>query len=141
MGTENRKTCATGNIGGFVIFRYNTNGQEAVVPLENRNANALVLAFDNTGNTATDVALNVVSTQNVNIPLNIRVDTGTTIGSGSIPLNANGHISFVLATQYPATSGTRGTLEFTSPAGASISLLGIRSPPALTFTTLPPLAK
>ena len=28
----------TGNVGGFVIFRYNSNGQEAVVPLENRTA-------------------------------------------------------------------------------------------------------
>ena len=29
-----------GNIGGFVIFRYNPNGQEAVVPLESRGASA-----------------------------------------------------------------------------------------------------
>ena len=31
-----------------MIFRYNPNGQEAVVPLESRNANAYILAFDNT---------------------------------------------------------------------------------------------
>ena len=37
-----------GNIGGFVIFRYNPNGQEAVVPLESRTASAYVIAFDNT---------------------------------------------------------------------------------------------
>ena len=35
----------TGNIGGFVIFRYNPNGQEAVVPLENRNAKRLPAGF------------------------------------------------------------------------------------------------
>ena len=34
----------SGNIGGFVIFRYNPNGQEAVVPLESRNAGAYLLA-------------------------------------------------------------------------------------------------
>jgi hypothetical protein len=39
----------SGNIGGFVIFRYNPNGQEAVVPMETRNAPAYLLAFDNTG--------------------------------------------------------------------------------------------
>jgi hypothetical protein len=33
-----------------VIFRH--NGQEAVVLLESRNANAYVLAFDNTNGTA-----------------------------------------------------------------------------------------
>ena len=34
---------AIGNVGGFVIFRYNPNGQEAVVPLESRNASASIL--------------------------------------------------------------------------------------------------
>ncbi len=33
-----------------------------------------------------------------------------------------------------------GTIEFDAPAGAQIGVVGIRSPPALTFTTLPPLA-
>jgi len=36
-----------GNVGGFAIFRYNPTGQEAVVPLEVRNASGYVLAFDN----------------------------------------------------------------------------------------------
>ena len=31
-----------------MIFRYNPNGQEAVVPLESRNASGYILAFDNT---------------------------------------------------------------------------------------------
>jgi hypothetical protein len=47
----------------------------------------------------------------------------------------------MLATQYPATAGIRGTIDFDTPAGAEIGVLGIRSPPALTFTTLPALAK
>ena len=34
-----------GNIGGFVIFRYNPNGQEAVVPLRKPRANAYVIGF------------------------------------------------------------------------------------------------
>ena len=44
-----------------MIFRYNPNGQEAVVPLERRNANAYLLAFDNTRGTATGIAINSVS--------------------------------------------------------------------------------
>jgi hypothetical protein len=76
-----------------------------------------------------------------NIPLTIYNDAGTQIETGTIPLNADGHTSFVLATQFPVTAGIRGTIEFDTPQGAEISVLGIRSPPALTFTTLPALAK
>jgi hypothetical protein len=130
-----------GNVGGFVIFRYNPTGQEAVVPLESRNANGYILAFDNTNGAATGVAVNGVSTGAVSIPVVIRDDTGTQIGTGSIPLAANGHSAFVLASQFPATASIRGTIEFDRPAGAQIGALGIRTPATLTYTTLPALAK
>ena len=139
--TGSAQLTTTGNIGGFAIFRYNPNGQEAVVPLESRGASAYLLAFDNTNGTATGVAINAISTQAVDVPVVIRDDTGALIGTGSIPLAANGHSSQMLATLFPATAGVRGTLEFDAPAGAQIGVLGIRSPPALTLTTLPPLAK
>ncbi len=44
-----------------MIFRFNPSGQEAVVPLENRNASGYILAFDNTNGIATGVAVNSVS--------------------------------------------------------------------------------
>lgn len=131
----------TGNVSGYAIFRYNPNGQEAVVPLETRTPTSFVLAFDNTNNTATGVALSAVSPSGVNIPVTIRNDAGGSLGTSTVSLNANGHTSFVMASQFPATTGIRGTLEFATPASAQIGVLGIRSPPALTFTTLPPLAK
>ena len=131
-----------GNVGGFVIFRYNPNGQEAVVPLESRNADAYVLAFDNTEGTATGVAINSVSTQTVNIPVVVRDDTGTQIAVDTITLAANGHLAFTLAAdKYPAAANIRGTIEFDTPPGGQISALGIRIPVAHTFTTLPALAK
>ncbi len=142
--TGSAQLTATGNVGGFVIFRYNPNGQEAVVPLESRNASSYVLAFDNTAGTVTGVALSSSSTQNANVPVIVRDDTGAQIGgTTSIPLNANGHASFTLDPThgFPATAGIRGTLEFVAPLGVPISVLGIRSPPALTFTTLPALVK
>jgi len=139
--TGSAQLMATGNISGFAIFRYNPNGQEAVVPLETRNAGAYLLAFDNTNETATGVAISTVSMQGANVPVIVRDDTGAQIGTGSIPLAANGHYSQMLTTLFPITSGIRGTAEFDTPSGAQISVLGIRSPPALTFTTLPPLAK
>jgi hypothetical protein len=131
-----------GNIGGFVIFRYNPNGQEAVVPLESRAANAYVIAFDNTGNTATGIAINSVSAQAVNIPVVVRDDSGAQIATDSISLAANGHLSFTLATdKYPSTGNIRGTIEFDTPAGTQMGALGIRIPVAHTFTTLPALAR
>jgi hypothetical protein len=127
--------------GALAIFRYNPNGQEAVVPLETRNAASYLLAFDNTNNTATGVAISVASSQAVSIPVIIRDGTGAQVGTATIQLAANGHTSFMLATQFPSTAGILGTVEFDTPVGAQISVLGIRSPPALTFTTLPALQK
>ncbi len=132
----------TGNVSGFVIFRYNPNGQEAVVPLENRNAHAYLLAFDNTAGTATGVAINSVSSQAVNVPVIIRDDAGNQLATDTLNLAADGHLAFTLGTdKYPATTNIRGTIEFDSPPGSQIGALGIRIPVAHTFTTLPALAR
>src|SRR5689334_7757621 len=85
--TGSAQLTTPGNISGFVIFRH--NGQEAVVPLESRNASGYAIAFDNTGGTATGIALNVVSTQAVNVPVVLRNDAGFQIATDTIPLNAN----------------------------------------------------
>ncbi|MDP8989661.1 MAG: hypothetical protein M3N41_06220 [Acidobacteriota bacterium] len=139
--TGSAQLTTTGNISGFGIFRFEPNGQEAVVPLENRNASSYILAFDNTGGIVTGVAVSSSSPQAVNVPVIIRDDSGAQIGSSAIPLAVNGHGAFVLASQFPVTVGIRGTLEFAAPAGAQISVLGIRSPPTHTFTTLPTLTR
>ncbi len=132
-----------GNVGGFVIFRYNPDGQEAVVPIETRNASAYLVAFDGTNGTATGVAINSVSNQSVNIPVVVRDDSGTQIATDTILLAPNGHLAFTLAVdKYPVAANIRGTIEFDTPANAQIGALGIRMPAgAHTFTTLPALAK
>lgn len=127
-------------IGAAAIYRYTPNGQEASVAMESRNAGTYLLAFDNTNGTATGLAISAVSTQPVSVPVILRDDGGKQIGTGSIPLAANGHLSQMLTALFPETANIRGTVEFDTPAGAQISVLGIRSPPALTFTTLPALA-
>ena len=132
----------TGHVGGFVIFRH--NNQEAVVPLESRNAGGYIIAFDNTGGTATGIAVNAVSNGPVNIPVIVRDDTGAQIATDTLALAANGHLAFTLASQkYPATANIRGTIEFDTPNGAQIGALGIRMPTgdAHAYTTLPALAK
>jgi len=140
--TGSAQLSTTGNVSGFVIFRH--NNQEAVVPLESRNASGYIIAFDNTGGTATGIAVNSVSALPVNVPVIIRDDTGAQIGTDTLNLAANGHLAFTLVTQkYPQTANIRGTLEFDTPAAATIGALGIRIPggAASTYTTLPALAK
>ena len=140
--TGSAQLTTAGYISGFVIFRH--NGQEAVVPLESRNASGYIIAFDNTNGTYTGIAVNAVSTGQVNIPVTVRDSTGATIAADTITLNANGHYAFTLVTdRYPGTANIRGTIEFDTPAGAQIGALGIRVPnvPAHTYTTLPALAK
>jgi hypothetical protein len=125
-----------------VIFRH--NNQEAVVPLESRNAGGYFIAFDNTGGTATGIAVNAVSAGPVNIPVKVRDDTGALIATDTLALAANGHLAFTLGTQkYPATANIRGTIEFDAPAGVQMGALGIRvsSGAAHAYTTLPALAK
>lgn len=131
----------SGAIGGFAIFRYNPNGQEAVVPLESRNANAYLLAFDNSSGTATGVAISNSSGQPISVPVTVREGNGSILTTGAIPLPGHGHKSFVLSNQFPQSAGAIGTAEFDTPVGATINVLGIRSPPSLTFTTLPALER
>jgi hypothetical protein len=130
-----------GNVSGFAIFHYKPSGQEAVVPLETRNASAYVLAFDYTNGAATGLALANVSNQAANVPVIIRDDTGASLGTATIDLAALGHTSFMLATRYAFVVGKRGTVEFDTPAGAQITALGIRATGAGALTTIPVLAK
>jgi hypothetical protein len=140
--TGSAQLSTTGNVSGFVIFRYNPNGQEAVVPLESRTASGFLIAFDNTSGTATGIAVNNASSQNVNVPVIVRDDTGNQLAADTLNLAANGHQAFTLfVDKYPQTANLRGTIEFGTPAGAQIGALGIRIPIAHTFTTLPALAK
>jgi hypothetical protein len=140
--TGSAQLTTTGHVSGFVIFRH--NGQEAVVPLESRNASGYIIAFDNTNGTATGIAVNAVSAGQVNVPVIVRNDAGTVIANDTITLAANGHYAFTLGTdRYQAALTIHGTIEFDTPAGAQIGALGIRIPAgaAHTYTTLPALAK
>jgi hypothetical protein len=140
--TGSAQVTSTGNVSGFVIFRHNE--QEAVVPLESRNASGYIVAFDDTNGTATGIAVNAVSAGQVNIPVTVRDSTGAIIATDTVTLSANGHYAFTLGTdRYPAALAIRGTIEFDTPVGAQIGALGIRIPnnAAHTYTTLPALAK
>ena len=69
----------SGNIGGFAIFDYTPTGQQAVVPVETRNAASYLLAFDDTGALATGLAIANPATSPATIGVVIRDDTGAKI--------------------------------------------------------------
>ena len=147
LTTGSAQLTTTGNISGFAIYRFNPSGQEAVVPLESRNASAYLLAFNNMNGIATGISVNNVTTGagQVTVPVTVRDDSGNVLGQHNITMSPNGISSGNLGPAlFPETANIRGTLEFDTPAGAQIGVLGIRTPPpnpSTTYTTLPPLAK
>ncbi len=110
-------------------------------PFENRSASTYALWFDNTNGSITGVAVASVVPQAITIGVTIRDDTGAILGTDSISLPASGHTSYSLVDRFQLTSQRRGTIEFSTPAGGQISVLGIRFSPQGGFSTIPVLAK
>ncbi len=138
--TEGSAALATsGNISGFGIFRWTQFQQEASVPLETRNAASYILPIDDTNGNSTGLAITNLANQPANITINIRDDTGSLVQTTSLMLSANGHTSFMLPTQYAAAMNIRGTVEFVTPLGGRISVIGLRATSAGTLTTIPVL--
>lgn len=126
-----------GAVSGFIRFRFDPTGQEAIVPLETRNAGAYFLAFDNLNGVATGVALSNLAGTDASIPVIIRDAAGNILGTETIALTANGHAAFVLSERLLATANQTGSVEFDAPPGGSISVLGLRFEPTGEFSTIP----
>ena len=139
--TGSMQLYSNAQVSGFVIFRYVPSGQEAVAPFESGGASAYIIPFDHTNGIVTGTAINNASITGADVPVVLRGEDGKQIGTGSIALAGNGHAAFVLSSQFPVTENIRGTAEFTMPVGAEINVLGIRTTPAGTFTTLPPVTR
>ena len=132
-----------GKIAGFAVFRQRSgeHDQEAVVPLETRAAPGHVLSFDNTAGFTTGVALVNMTSQAAAVTVIINDDAGAQMQTNPLNLPARGHTAFELRSQYPATAGKRGTIEFRPPAGGQISALGLRFNGKGAFTTIPAWAR
>jgi len=131
----------TGKIAGFETFRWTTYGQEATVPLETRAAARYIIVFDNIGDLSTGVALANVDSQKGGVLLAVRDDAGKVLKTDTINVPAHGHTSFMLPEKYPEAAGHRGTMEFFTPTGGRISVIGLRAKADGTLTTIPVLVK
>jgi hypothetical protein len=132
-----------GNVSGFAVFQQTIGAtvQEAVVPLETRNPVSFVLPYDNVSGNATGVAVANVMMSTATYPITIRDDAGNILLSAAAFLPALGHISFDLASAYPVTANKRGTIEFTTPAGGQLTVLGLRFNSTGAFSTIPTSVK
>ena len=134
----------TGNVGGFAVFTYQSasdspaqavSRQEAVVPLETRNASSYWLAFDNSNGYSMGVAVSNTTAQTASFQVIIRDGSGAFVKSDNLTLPPYGHSA------YPLTAPSLvGTLQFITPSAGQLSVLGIRVNPQHSFTSVPALA-
>ena len=135
--TGSARLTSDGSVTGFIRFTYGPRDQDAIVPLETRNAASYILAFDNTNGLATGVAVANVASTPANIAVSIRDARGAQLGFETLAIPANGHSAFVLSGQFAETANRTGTIEFATPAGGQISVLGMRFLTSGTFSTIP----
>ncbi len=135
--TGSARLTSDGSVTGFIRFTYGPRDQDAIVPLETRNAASYILAFDNTNGLATGVAVANNTSAPINIAVTIRDATGAQLGLEIITIPANGHSAFVLSNRFTQTANQNGTVQFATPAGGQISVLGMRFLASGTFSTIP----
>ncbi len=133
-------------IAAFVRFRYAPNGQEAMVPMETRMAKSFTLGFDNTNGIVTGIAIaagsyKTIPTGIATIAVTVRDDAGNMIDSTTVSMNVGTHDSYLLSDRFPRTAGRSGTVQFATAAAGQISVIGLRSPPSLRFSTIPPASE
>ena len=137
---------ATGAVDGFAIFHQILTTQEAVVPMETRNASSYLLAFDNTGGAGAGRS----GGERFGAGRSHSGDHSRRHrrrhqrpGSDHFAGRQRPHFLRVVRSGlgFPVTANKRGTIEFDTPAGGQISVLGLRfTPPNNALTTIPALA-
>jgi len=128
---------SSAGVSGFIRYSYAPSGQDAIVPLETRQAASYVFPFDDTEGAATGVAVANSGSTAVTIPVTVYDATGTQVANTAVSLPAHGQTAFVLGDRIVAAANTRGSVQFTTPAGGTISVLGLRCPVSGAFTTIP----
>lgn len=130
-----------GGVWGTATFtqRLAEGGEAAaVVPLESRQPMSFILAFDNTEENTTAVALvNRSSGPAEAIQVVARDQQGGLLLEDTIALPAYGHAAFSIAERFALLGGQRGTLEFQTPQGGAIAVLGLQFDASGTFTSVP----
>jgi len=141
-------------IDAIEVFRNHTSGRpdfEASVSLVKFNQFDFVLPFDHTAGFFSGVALansagstSSTKTGTADVFLTFRDESGNVILLTGLALPPGNHVAFLLANQYPAVAGLRGTVEVqlnnaATGANGTLSALGLRFDPAGAFTSIQPM--
>jgi len=112
-------------VGGMAVFKQHVFGrpdQEAVVPIVSQFDSHFVLLFDNTA-FITGIAIANPTLNFVDIPVNIRNQSGQIIDQRTISLGPYEHTAFSLPDTWFSTAGRRGAIEFQT-SGFGVAALG-----------------
>lgn len=126
-------------VSGYGVFRQSVPGvpdQEAVVPLTSATSAGCTLIYDDT-NYTTAVAIANPSALAVVVSITVWDNSGSVIGSASIPLAAGAKTEATLRgiQGLSAVAGIRGSAQFTVTTG-SVAVLGLRFN-GTAFTSIP----
>jgi hypothetical protein len=134
---------SNGPIAGYGVFHYTSLAgvqSEGTVPLESSFASSFMLPYDNVSGFQTGVAVaNLLASQQATVSAMTWDANGSQNGLTALVLPAGGHRSFQLASDVPAVSGNRGIVQFSAPAGGTLTGLGLRVNPTGGFTSVPKL--
>jgi hypothetical protein len=100
-----------------------------------------LVPFDKTSGFITGLAMMNPSGASETVSVNIQIETGA-VSQSSITLPPQGHMSFAVSDQFPATAGHRGLVEFYFPgtgrlATGALSAIALRFNPTGGFTSAP----
>jgi sugar lactone lactonase YvrE len=112
---------SSGAASASVGFAMNGNAQGAPVPLEGRFESEVDAAYDNTGSSATAVALVNLSGNAAATIATILDANGEQLDQEPVTIPANGQVVIALAAQFAATVGQAGTVKFQNPAGGNLA--------------------
>ncbi|HEY3738844.1 MAG TPA: hypothetical protein VGL53_03320 [Bryobacteraceae bacterium] len=123
---------------GYAIFTSQSSGkpaQDSTAPAVSASSRILV-PFDNSSGLITAIALVNPNGSAEPVSVNIRTSDGTTTTVSTPDLPAEGQITFLMPTQFPATAGKSGLAEFYVSSG-TISIIALRANPSGAITSAP----
>jgi hypothetical protein len=131
------------NVSGMAAFRgvIGTLEEEATAAFQTGNPSSWVLPFDQTRRRAAGVAVVNLADRAGDVGIVMRNDAGVNIGEGKISLPSRGHRGIILSSEFPQTSGRRGTIEFQRPSGGQIGVFAVQSGPSPSLAFIPPIAR
>jgi hypothetical protein len=129
---------SSGPLNGFAIFGTSSSGlpSQGTSPLQTQFESTIDLPYDNRSGFITAAALANLANSAATVTATIFDSTGTQLGVQTIALPANGHLSNLIPTLFPATTGLQGIVQFQNSAG-NLAGIGLRASPQGTFTSVP----